>query len=118
MSDFLNSLKSYGADVETALYRCVGDEQLYEECVKLFVVDRNFAGLDAELKKHNHRTAFEHAHALKGVAANLSLIPMLNSLCCIVEPLRKENRFADYQRLYTNIDAERQKLIAITDKLK
>lgn len=118
MNDFLNSLKNYGVDVETALYRCVGDEELYAECVKLFVVDHHFAGLDAELKKRNYRAAFEHAHALKGVAANLSLIPMLNSLCSIVEPLRAENRVTDYQRLNSNIETERQKLVAITDKLK
>lgn len=110
MIDFIKALNEYGADTASALHRCVGDEDLYCECVKLFIEDRNFDGLSTELSRRNYRSAFEHAHALKGVAANLSLTPIFNAISAIVEPLRIDSRTADYDKLLSNLKAEHDKL--------
>lgn len=82
-------LNDYGADVAGAMARFLDDAELYETCVRLFLTDENFDALTRSVEKRDSRAAFEAAHTLKGVAANLGLTPLLCAVNELVEPLRR-----------------------------
>lgn len=88
MDDLILKLKDFGCDVESAINRCVNDEELYIMLVKAFVDDDNFAKLRNNIECGNIRAAFDNAHTIKGVAANLELLPIYNVVVIIVEKLR------------------------------
>lgn len=88
MSTLLEELKSWGCDVDGAMERFINDEGLYRMCLGSVMEDKNFDGLLEALHQHNIKTAFEHAHTLKGVLANMGLTPMYDIIVRIVEPLR------------------------------
>ena len=84
----LDELRNWGCDVDGALERFVGDEDLYKMCLNTVLVDKSFAGLGETLRASQVKEAFDHAHTLKGVLANMGLIPMFDIVVRIVEPLR------------------------------
>lgn len=63
-----------GVDVDDALSRVLGNEQLLARLLRMFLDDTNLARLEEAASKGDDEDAFEAAHALKGVAANLSVI--------------------------------------------
>ena len=70
-------LIDYGVSYPEVMDRFVNDEDFYLECLGEFLYDDNFAGLGESLEAADAAGAFEHAHALKGAAANLGLAPLL-----------------------------------------
>lgn len=88
MSALLDELKSWGCDVDGAMERFIDDEELYCMCLGSVMEDENFGGLRTALLQHDVKNAFEHAHTLKGVLANMGLTPMYDIIVQIVEPLR------------------------------
>lgn len=109
MTEILRKLQDYGANIDTAINRFMGDEELYISCLHSFADDPGFSKLGEALESKDLTHAFEYAHALKGVAANLSLTPLLNRICDIVEPLR-EKKGSDWNSLYQNILQELHKI--------
>lgn len=91
MSTLLEALKEWGCDVDGAMERLMGDEGLYQTCLHSVMEDKNFAGLCDALNQRKVEQAFEYAHTLKGVLANMGLTPMYDTVVQIVEPLRKGN---------------------------
>jgi HPt (histidine-containing phosphotransfer) domain-containing protein len=91
VSELTDRLTVYGADITGALERFVGDEELYGECLALFLEDPSFAALDRALSAGNFSAAFDAAHTLKGVAGNLGLTPMYRAISALVEPLRSRD---------------------------
>lgn len=90
MSALLDALKDWGCDIDGALERFVGDEELYVICLNKVLSDQAFVGLGEALKKGETKEAFDSAHTLKGVLANMGLTPMYDIAVRIVEPLRME----------------------------
>lgn len=84
----LEELKKWGCDIDGALERFVGDEELYKTCLYTVLDDKAFAGLGEALHNNQVKEAFDHAHTLKGVLANMGLTPMYDITVQIVEPLR------------------------------
>ncbi|MCR5262258.1 MAG: Hpt domain-containing protein [Clostridiales bacterium] len=84
----LNALKEYGANVAEGLGRCMNNEAFYLRMVGMAVKDNKVEALDAALKRGDLKEAFELAHALKGMCANLSLTPLSVPLSEITEILR------------------------------
>lgn len=102
MTKVLDALKEWGCDVDGALERFIGDMGLYEVCLKTVLSDKSFDGLGESLKSGEVKVAFDHAHTLKGVLANMGLTPMYDITVRIVEPLRgcnDENLFPIYEEL-------------------
>ena len=58
------------------------------------------------------RTAFEAAHSLKGVLANLAITPLLEPIKEITELLRAETQM-DYSELMATINAEKERFFAL-----
>lgn len=88
MENIFRKLEEWGCDTEGALKRFLNDKELYITCLRTVVTDSNFAKLGMALRTHEAEQAFDYAHTLKGVFANLGLIPMLVITETIVEPLR------------------------------
>lgn len=113
MTELIKRLTAYGADMDGALERFVGDEALYADCFGLFLKDPSFAALDAALASGDYAAAFDAAHTLKGVAGNLGLTPLYDAVCSLVEPLRRQD--------CTGLDAPYQAVLAAkaaAEKLK
>lgn len=88
MSELTERLRSWGCDVAGALERMVDDEELYQDCMQMFVADENFAELGQAVEQDAYQNAFENAHALKGVSGNLGLLPLQEPVSELTELLR------------------------------
>ncbi|MDD3429937.1 MAG: Hpt domain-containing protein [Oscillospiraceae bacterium] len=91
----IQELKNRGADIADALARVLNDTAFYEECVCCFAQDENFSLLEHALNQKEYNAAFDYVHTLKGVAANLGLLPIFPDLLCMTEALRSK----DYQNI-------------------
>lgn len=108
----LDDLRAYGADVDTGLGRCMGMEPLYLRLVGSVKDEAAFDRLDSALAAGDLDAAFEAAHALKGVLANLALTPLMEPVYEITELLRSRTQ-TDYTPLLTTIKERREQLIAL-----
>lgn len=88
MEELFDSLKNWGCDVDGALARFIGDRELDRRCLYTAATDQNFELLPETLRSGEMGRAFECAHTLKGMLANMGLIPLYDIVVRIVEPLR------------------------------
>ena len=109
MTNLNDTLRAYGVNINEVMERFVNDERLYYDCLHSFIEDISFAGLERAILSKEFKAAFEHAHTLKGVAANLGLTPLLTAINGIVEPLRRHD-YSNLNQQYDAINAEREKL--------
>lgn len=102
MDAILEELEQWGCDIAGAMGRFLDDKELYLICLDTVVTDKAYGRLGLALAEEQVKEAFDSAHTLKGVFANMGLTPMLRIVECIVEPLREgciEDLMSDYQRL-------------------
>ena len=92
-------LTAYGVDWDEVMERFVQSEELYLECLGMLAEDQNMALLEKALGDGNLTAAFEAAHTLKGVAANMGLTPLFEAVDALVAPLRR-NETMDYAPLF------------------
>ncbi len=88
MCAVLDRLRSWGCDVAGAMERMAGEEDFYISCLQEVVADPYFEKLKEALDAGRVSEAFDAAHTLKGVFANVGLTPMYDKTVEIVEPLR------------------------------
>ena len=81
-------LAAHGVDYDEAIERFGGNTELYKRIAVKFGDDPHFAALSAALDHDNLEEAYHHAHALKGVAGNLSLGNLYHAACRVTEALR------------------------------
>ena len=84
MNEVLEGLNAWGCDLEGALERFLGDEKLYQSCLPMVVEDESFDGLKEALAADERKKAFDCAHTLKGVFANMGITPMFETVVKIV----------------------------------
>ena len=65
-----------------------GNKEAYKNFLIEFFEDPDFEALGEELKAGNAKNAFEYAHGLKGMAANLGIDEVQKKLNVLVEILR------------------------------
>lgn len=87
--DFFDVLKRQGVDVDKALERMKGNREAYKAFLAEFFEDPDFDALLESIESGNVREAFDCAHGLKGMAANLGLDCVHAPLSVLVEILRK-----------------------------
>ena len=87
--DFWDVLKRQGVDVDKALERMKGNKEAYKAFLAEFFEDPDFEMLQESIETGNVREAFDCAHGLKGMAANLGLDCIHTPLSVLVEILRK-----------------------------
>ena len=105
----LDDLRILGADVDEGLSRCMNNEEFYLKMVGKLLDDEKIDLLGKALKEGNLEKSFELAHALKGVASNLSLTPLAENLSKITDLLR-ERTDTDYNGIYDSIIDIRNKM--------
>ena len=106
----VNDLKTYGANTEEGLRRCMNNESFYLRLVKMIPGDASFPVENGDLD-----IAFEAAHALKGSAGNLSLTPIFAPISEITEILRARTQ-TDYSALINQIREARDELAHICEE--
>lgn len=105
----IDKLREFGADVEEGLKRCMNNESFYLMLVGKALEDNRLGQLEQQLSEKNLDGAFESAHTLKGVYANLSLTPLSKPVNEMTELLR--NRVdADYSSLFDETKRQFEKL--------
>ena len=87
----IGKLRGYGADIAGIAERFMDDYAFYGICLEQFVRDVNFDALGQALENRDFQAAFEAAHSLKGVAANLGLTPIYAAINKVVIALRMES---------------------------
>ncbi len=105
----IEKLREFGADVNDGLERCMNNEEFYLKMVEMSLQDQKYDELLQLLEEGDLDAAFETAHALKGVAANLALTPICAPANELTELLRTKAP-GNYIELYDRMMAELERL--------
>ena len=108
----IDDLKTYGANTEEGLKRCMNNEGFYLRLVKMIPGDASFPKLYDAVENGDLDIAFEAAHALKGSTTNLALTPISAPVIEITELLRARTQ-TDYTALVHKIREAHDELARI-----
>lgn len=111
----IEALKSFGAKTDEGVARCMGEESFYLMLTESAVTDEQIKELIDQINKGDLNSAFESAHALKGVYANLSLTPLYEISSTITEHLRGREQM-DYSPLTDQLLSRMQELMKLAGK--
>lgn len=112
MEEFFASLEKYGFVKSEVMKRFVDDEEFYKDCYVQVLEDESFEDLDLLLKKDDKKEAFDCAHGLKGLLANIGMMVLFDKTSEIVEVLRG-TREGDTQELYSQLIALRNECLKL-----
>ncbi|MDR1875886.1 MAG: Hpt domain-containing protein [Synergistaceae bacterium] len=98
-----NEVKQY-IDTEKALGRIRGNTKLFKTLLNTFLGSPHFEQMKKEIEAGDHEAAAKSAHAIKGVAANLSLVAVYDLSLSLEASLKAgsgvEESFATFQNAY------------------
>jgi len=115
-SALINELTNAGGiDVDGALERMGGSEELFETILGMFLADENYGLLKGALASGDEEHALGYAHTIKGLSGNLGFLKLFEYSDDMVETFRK-NRNGDIALLETQIDAEYARITEILKK--
>ena len=103
----VDKLREYGADVDAGLGICMNNEEFYLKMVNLMLNDNQVDKLKEAVEAGDLDSAFEAAHALKGVTGNLGLTPIRKPVLEITELLRTRTEM-DYTDLVAEIEKQKK----------
>jgi HPt (histidine-containing phosphotransfer) domain-containing protein len=106
------ALRAIGADVDEGISRCMGNEAFYLRMVGMLSSDTHLAQLEEALARDDLGAAFEAAHALKGVLANLAVKSVLEPVSEMTELLRAHTKM-DYTPLLTAAKEKMNRLLSL-----
>lgn len=75
-------------DVQGAVNRMGGSEQMYVACLRMFLDDPTVSELNQAIAAKAWDDAFTAAHALKGLAGNMGFVPLMHSTGQLVIMIR------------------------------
>lgn len=81
-------LLTVGIDINDGIQRFNGNIQLYEKFLYGFLSDPNYNIMIDAINKCDISSAFHAAHALKGIAGNLSLVELYKNIVPLVDLFR------------------------------
>ena len=110
-------LISAGVDYDGGLRRFSGNVDMYKRVLKMVLTDTNFNALEAALGAADAAASFAAAHALTGIAGNLSLDRLYQSLRPLVEMLRASNLEGADELFSTVSESYRETIAAISSFL-
>jgi len=111
----IDTLNAYGADTKSGLARCMNNEGFYIRLIGMALSDANFGRLETALAENDLDSAFEAAHALKGILGNLALSPLFIPASELTEELRGRTG-ADYQSYYERIRTAKDALEKLSEE--
>lgn len=77
-----------GIDISDGIKRFDGNIQLYEKFLYGFLIDPNYKLMMEAVDQGDTSSAFQAAHALKGIAGNLSLTELYKNIVPLVDLFR------------------------------
>lgn len=107
-------LEQAGINVEAMLQRLMGNEIFVEKLLKKFLEDSNYQKLKEAFEQKDYEKAYQAAHALKGVSANMSMI-LLNGLMVKQTELLRQKQWNDAELMIPYIAKE---YMRISDVIK
>ena len=110
----IENLTEYGADIKAGLEICMNNEQFYLKMVNMMIKDNQVDRLKQAIADNDLNAAFEAAHALKGVSANLGLTPIRKPVSEMTELLRSRTEM-DYSEYVEEIEKQKDKLAALAE---
>ena len=110
----VEKLKAFGADTEEGLTRCINDEGFYIMLVESAMSDNSVEELKQQISDGDFDAAFETAHSLKGVYANLSLTPLYEIVYTVTEHLRKKEDM-DYSEIINSLETKFSELCSLAE---
>lgn len=113
--DLLEELSNEGVDIIGGLQRLGGKADFYTKMllrVPSLIMEKP---ITTELIQSDFALAVENAHALKGVAGNLSVTPLYESYSKIVTLLRENNSVAASAELEKILPVQ-QRILSIIEK--
>jgi len=113
----LNKLADWGADVETALDRFMGNEELYIKFILKFLENAEMEKLIEALGKTDYEDAITQAHTLKGVTGNLGIVPLFDGFAKIVNDMRA-GEFGGVGECFENIKIKYDEVCKIISENK
>lgn len=102
-------------DYEDALERFGGNETLFKKLAAKYADDPHFEGLVTALERDDAPAAYQEAHALKGVAGNLSFSALYTASAQATEALRAGDAQTARRLLPTLKDAHEAVLAALAE---
>lgn len=111
----MDALKEFGAKTDDGLARCLGEESFYLMLVESALSDEQIKALIGNIENGNLDAAFENAHALKGIYANLSLTPLYDTVFEITEYLRARKQM-DYSPFTDKLLSQMHELMKLAGK--
>ncbi len=108
----IEKLKNYGADVDEGLMRCMDKEDFYLMLIQAAISDNRLPKLRQQIEEKDLKSAFETAHALKGMYTNLALTPLAAPIVEMTELLRSGTN-TDYTALLNEADAQFEMLCSL-----
>ncbi len=108
----IDALREFGANVDEGIERCINNEAFYLEMVSMTLDDGNFDKLPEAIASGDKKAAFDCAHALKGITANVALTPLYKEISEITELLRA-GKDADYPAYLARISQLRNALLSL-----
>jgi HPt (histidine-containing phosphotransfer) domain-containing protein len=108
----IEKLREFGADVDDGLARCLNKKDFYIDLIKRLTDDKRIYLLDQQIKGMELGEAFETAHTLKGMYANLSITP-LTIPCTEMTELLRRRVDTDYTELMEKLKTEFERLCAL-----
>lgn len=115
-------MESAGYDVNGALARFVNNEILFMTFLKKFPTDEHYAAIRPNIDNGNIDEAYKAAHAIKGVAGNLGLTPVFETVNDMLILIKHKDETPDFDtkvvELYEIFDKAYAKAIEIINSIE
>ncbi len=89
-SELSKKLEDNGIDVVKTMERFMNNDDLFLKFLRRFLDDHNYQDMIASIIEKDYEKAFNYAHTLKGLSANLGMNCIQNPVSTIVSKLRME----------------------------
>ena len=108
----IDALRRFGANVDEGVRRCMNNEAFYLRMVTMAADEKYLNMLRDGFAEKDLGKAFEGAHGLKGVMANLAITPVLIPVSELSDSL-KVCKEMDYGRLLAETERQFAEFAAI-----
>lgn len=89
--ELIKQLKEYGADTIAIQERFQQDMGIYRICLEDFFKDESIERLGTEIEEKQYEAAFRTIHSIKGVSANMGLMPLYEMAGQMMDSLKADD---------------------------
>ena len=111
----MDELRQLGVNVDEAVARMMGKEEIYIKILGKFPAMLESTGLVTDFDGNDYRPVIEKAHTLKGATGNLSLTPLYDAYTQITNLLRA-GEAEKARELLIGIQPVQEKIVACIRK--